>query len=88
MVLLNYPKYFTPNGDGINETWQVNFIYFLPKSKISIFDRYGKLVSSFWGDSIGWDGMYNGEALPSTDYWFLLELEDGRNIKGHFAMVR
>ena len=88
VVLLNYPKYFTPNGDGINETWQVYYIYFLPKSKISIFDRYGKLVSSFWGDSAGWDGMYNGEALPSTDYWFLIELEDGRNIKGHFAMVR
>lgn len=88
VVLLNYPKYFTPNGDGINETWQVYFIYFLPKSKISIFDRYGKLVSSFWGDNIGWDGMYHGRPLPSTDYWFLLELEDGRNIRGHFAMVR
>ncbi|WP_417351824.1 T9SS type B sorting domain-containing protein [Flavobacterium alkalisoli] len=88
VVILNYPKFFTPNGDGIHETWQVFFIYFLPKSKISIFDRYGKLVSSFWGDSIGWDGMYNGRPLPSTDYWFLLELEDGRNIRGHFAMVR
>lgn len=88
LVVLNYPKFFTPNGDGFNETWQVYFIYFLPKSKISIFDRYGKLVSSFWGDDIGWDGTYNGERLPSTDYWFLIELEDGRNVKGHFAMVR
>ncbi len=88
VIILNYPKFFTPNGDGINETWQVFYIYFLPKSKISIFDRYGKLVSSFWGDHVGWDGNYNGEALPSTDYWFLIELEDGRNVKGHFAMVR
>ena len=88
LVILNYPKFFTPNGDGINETWQVYFIYFLPKSKVSIFDRFGKLVSSFWGDHIGWDGTYNGERLPSTDYWFVIELEDGRNVKGHFAMVR
>lgn len=88
VVLLNYPKFFTPNGDGINDTWQVFYLYFLPHAKVTIFDRYGKLVSSFWGSSIGWDGMYNGHALPSTDYWFLLELESGRVIKGHFAMVR
>lgn len=88
IVVLNYPKFFTPNGDNENETWQVYFLYYLPKSKVSIFDRYGKLISSFWGDSMGWDGNYNGHPLPSTDYWFLLELESGRVVKGHFSMVR
>lgn len=88
VVVLNYPKFFTPNGDGINETWQVFYLYYLPHSKVYIYDRYGKLVSNFWGDNIGWDGMYNGHPLPSTDYWFLLELESGRIIKGHFAMIR
>lgn len=88
VVVLNYPKFFTPNGDGVNENWQVQFLYYLPKSKVTIFDRYGKLISSFWGDSMGWDGNYNGHALPSTDYWFLLELESGKEVKGHFAMIR
>lgn len=86
--ILNYPKFFTPNGDGINEVWNVAFIYFFPDAIVNIFDRYGKLIKSYRGKELGWDGTYNGERLPSTDYWFEINFAGGRIIKGHFAMVR
>ncbi|WP_297333224.1 T9SS type B sorting domain-containing protein [Flavobacterium sp.] len=86
--VLNYPRFFTPNGDGSNEVWNVDYIRFFPDARITIFDRYGKLIKSYMGKEMGWEGTYNGENLPSTDYWFLLEFATGRKIKGHFALVR
>lgn len=88
IVILNYPKFFTPNGDNVNEYWQVHYLFLRPSASIAIFDRFGKLLTGFNGSSPGWDGTYNGHPLPATDYWFTLELEDGRIIKGHFAMIR
>jgi gliding motility-associated-like protein len=88
VVLLNYPKFFTPNGDGSNETWQIKNSATEPHMHISIFDRYGKLVTAFGSDAIGWDGTLNGIQLPSTDYWFVVTREDGRELKGHFSMMR
>lgn len=88
VVILNYPKFFTPNGDSFNEYWQVEYLFLQPKSRVTIFDRYGKLITGFNGNSQGWDGTYNNRSLPATDYWFVLELQDGRVIKGHFAMIR
>jgi gliding motility-associated-like protein len=86
--VLNYPKFFTPNGDGINEVWNVYYIYFFPDAIINIFDRYGKLVKSYRGKDLGWDGTYNGERLPSTDYWFEVTFTSGRKIKSHFSLIR
>ncbi|MGV3458906.1 MAG: T9SS type B sorting domain-containing protein [Flavobacterium sp.] len=88
VVILNYPKFFSPNHDGYNETWHIPFISHFPKSKIYILDRYGKLITGYTGMHTGWDGTYNGNRLPATDYWFILELEDGRIIKGHFSLIR
>ncbi len=88
VVILNYPKYFTPNGDGIHEHWQVKYLYLVPKARVTIFDRYGKLITAFGGTSEGWDGVYNDRKLPATDYWFVLELDNGRLIKGHFSLLR
>lgn len=86
--LLNYPKFFTPNGDGYNDTWNIKFASFEPNMQINIFDRYGKLIIQLIGDGPGWDGTYNGKPLPSTDYWFVVTREDGTKHKGHFAMKR
>lgn len=88
VVILNYPKFFSPNGDGYNEYWQVEYLFLQSKSHVTIFDRYGKVLTAFNGTSRGWDGRYNNRNLPATDYWFVLELEDGRVVKGHFAMIR
>jgi gliding motility-associated-like protein len=87
---ITYPNYFTPNGDGYNDYWNIN----LPENYyglISIFDRYGKLLKQIIPSSTGWDGTFNSELLPSTDYWFKVEyLEDNINkeFKSHFTLKR
>lgn len=88
VVLLNYPNFFTPNGDGVHDKWRIEYAIREPNIKINIFDRYGKLITVFGANSEGWDGTLNGNPLPSTDYWFVVEREDGRQLKGHFAMLR
>ena len=86
--LLNYPNFFTPNGDGYNDTWNIKFASFEPNISINIFDRYGKFIIQLFADGPGWDGTYNGKLLPSTDYWFVVTREDGTVHKGHFALKR
>jgi gliding motility-associated-like protein len=87
-VLLNYPKYFTPNGDGYNDTWHIEFSNFEPNLIVTIFDRFGKLITRLKSGGPGWDGTYNGYALPSTDYWFVVDRQDGAIFKGHFSLKR
>ena len=88
--LLDYPKYFTPNGDGYNDTWYIKNLdkRNLENSTISIFDRYGKLLKQYSADNNSWDGTFNQNILPSTDYWFTIELTNEKTIKGHFALKR
>lgn len=86
VYLLLYPKFFTPNGDGINDTWKIKFSIIEPDMKLQIYDRYGKLLSSFKGFDLGWDGSLNGVILPSDDYWFVVERSNGKQYRGHFAM--
>lgn len=88
IVLMNYPNFFTPNGDGVHDKWRIKHSYLEPHMEITIFDRYGKVISSFDSKSEGWDGTLDGAKLPSTDYWFVVKREDGRELKGHFAMLR
>ena len=88
--ILDYPKYFTPNNDGYNDTWYIKNLdkRNLENSIITFFDRYGKLIKQVSGANEGWNGTFNGEILPSTDYWFTIELTNGKTIKGHFALKR
>ena len=88
VTVIGYPKYFTPNGDGFNDYWH---IYGLEGSTVFIFDRYGKLLKTLDSDNTGWDGTYNGNPLPSADYWFLVNYrEDGiqKTFKSHFSLKR
>ncbi len=88
--ILDYPKYFTPNGDNYNDTWYIKNLRKrnLQNSTISIFDRYGKLIKQYNANTEAWDGTFNGSNLPSNDYWFTLELTNGKTIKGHFTLKR
>ncbi|WP_294824125.1 T9SS type B sorting domain-containing protein, partial [uncultured Flavobacterium sp.] len=88
VVLMHYPNYFTPNGDGVHDKWRIKYSVLEPHLKVSIFDRYGKMITSFGPTDEGWDGTLNGVQLPSTDYWFVVTREDGRELRGHFAMLR
>lgn len=86
--LLDYPRFFTPNGDGYNDKWFIKNSEFEPNFEVIIYDRYGKLITSFNSKSDGWDGTSNGQEQFSTDYWFVVNREDGRVHRGHFAMKR
>lgn len=88
VYVLDYPKFFTPNGDNTNDTWYIRHLGNRPGVRVKIFDRYGKLITGFSGNSQGWDGALNGLPLPATDYWFTITLENGRIVKGHFSLIR
>ncbi|HBS54005.1 MAG TPA: gliding motility protein, partial [Flavobacterium sp.] len=90
IAVIGVPKFFTPNGDGYNDYWNIKGVNasFSSKSILYIFDRYGKLLKQVSPSSQGWDGTLNGEPLPADDYWFTLKLEDGREAKGHFSLKR
>lgn len=86
-----FPKFFTPNGDGVNDFWQ-----FIPLDDnvgieigtISIFNKYGRLVKQIEPNSTGWDGNFNGTPLPASDYWFMTKSQSNKNIQGHFTLKR
>jgi gliding motility-associated-like protein len=87
---ITYPNYFTPNGDGYNDTWLIR----LPSEYnglITIYDRYGKLIKQISSYGAGWDGTFNGITLPSTDYWFKVEYTENntrKEFKSHFSLKR
>lgn len=85
--VLSYPTFFTPNNDGFNDTWIIENIDTKQNNVIKIFDRFGKFLANI-NTAIGWNGKFNGDNLPADDYWFILLLETGREIKGHFSLKR
>ena len=91
LQIINYPNYFTPNGDSFNDTWNITELRNQPNSYISIFDRYGKLIKQIKPSGPGWDGNYNGNPLPATDYWFTVyyvEQNKNEQFSSHFSLLR
>jgi|GEM_PF-331855 gliding motility-associated-like protein len=94
--VIQFPKFFTPNGDNINDTWVVKGANktFYPNASINIFNRFGNLVAQVPIDSNGWDGTYQGKILPSDDYWYNVTLVPADtskptiNKKGNFSLLR
>lgn len=88
VYLMYYPLFFTPNNDGYNDSWQLLGSKNEPANKIYIYDRYGKLLKQLSPTDTGWDGTFNGNTLPTSDYWFLLERQNGKQHQGHFTLKR
>jgi gliding motility-associated-like protein len=90
-IVVNYPHFFTPNGDGANETWNIKSLSDQEVAYIYIYDRYGKLLTRIKPSSSGWDGNYNNTQMPADDYWFIVNYKkDGeeKEFKAHFALKR
>ena len=95
VMVMDYPLYFTPNGDGYNDTWNIYGIAGQPDAKVFVFDRYGKLLKQLSPTGNGWDGTYNGSPMPSSDYWFTVEYREPngasgtkKTFKAHFTLKR
>ena len=89
MVYLHFviPKFFTPNGDGIHDTFDLKGIEHYNTSEVFIFDRYGKLIKSSRNQPFSWDGTFNNQRLPNSDYWYIVKI-DHQEFKGHFTLKR
>lgn len=89
---IGYPTFFTPNDDGVNDTWNIPHLSNFPDATIKIFDRYGKLVKEISPSGAGWNGIANnGNPLPSSSYWFRAEYTlNGvqRSYVAYFALQR
>ena len=90
-TILDYPKFFTPNGDGYNDLWNIRCLQ-TQTGIISIFNRHGKLLNQFKTNFTGWNGTYNGKLLPASDYWFIATYYDEngkeKQFKSHFSLIR
>jgi gliding motility-associated-like protein len=89
VAIIDYPRFFTPNGDGFNDTWTIQNIG--SDAIIRVFDRYGKFLIQLSAERQSWDGTFNGQILEANDYWFTLKYtQDGvqREYKNHFSLKR
>lgn len=91
--LVGYPRFFTPNSDGYNDTWKIEGDEDIRVLELFIFDRYGKLLKQLNPNGAGWDGSFGGRDLPANDYWFKLEYLDRNTgktsiFKSHFTLKR
>lgn len=86
-----FPNFFTPNADGFHDRWKIKKQQFISNVTVQIFDRYGKLLKILAPDSPGWDGTFNGNQMPSSDYWFKASYSENgipREATGHFTLKR
>lgn len=84
-------EYFTPNNDGLNDTWTIENIDVYPRCNVKIYDRMGRMLANInsYDNEQGWDGTYLGHPLPATDYWYVINLpESDRQLMGHFTLIR
>jgi gliding motility-associated-like protein len=83
------PNVFTPNGDGINDKWEIAYLESYPGSSVKVFNRYGQLVFESKGYGKPWDGKYNGKDLPAGTYYYIVDPKNGRKqIAGYVDIVR
>lgn len=88
-IVLITPKFFTPNNDSYNDVWEVEGLINYPEAVVSIFDRYGKLISVLNARRLFWNGTFNNSLLPASDYWYVLKIDSTKpEVRGHFTLKR
>jgi gliding motility-associated-like protein len=87
-IVLVIPKFISPNNDGFNDIFEIEGIQNLPISNVTVFDRFGKLITQINSTNPSWDGTLNGKPIMADDYWYKINFTDGTENKGHFSIVR
>ena len=88
---IEFPEFFTPDGDGVNDFYEPNNVEAFPNILTLIFDRYGRELYRMELNDAPWDGTYQGHELPTGDYWYIVKLRgenDDREFVGHFTLIR
>lgn len=87
--MLEFPNFFTPDGDNMNELWSPSNREFFPNIEVKIYDRYGRVVAIL-NEVSGWDGTYEGKEVPTGDYWYVVNANDKSQQRyvGHFTLYR
>jgi gliding motility-associated-like protein len=83
------PNAFSPNGDGINDTWIITNLSTYPGATVDVYNRYGQLVFHSENGSKTWDGTYNGRALPMATYYYIIDLKNNeKKIAGSVTIFK
>ena len=89
MKMPEIPNVFSPNGDGIHDTWQIKYLQDYPNSSLEIFNRTGRLVYSSKGNGRAWDGTWEGKPVPVATYYYLIQLHNGQPpLSGSVTVIR
>ena len=83
------PTAFTPNGDGVNDTWNIKYLDQYPNATVEVFNRYGERVYFSNKYPVPWDGTYKGANLPAGTYYYIINPNSGRKaLSGYVAIIR
>lgn len=87
ITIFSIPNAFSPNADGINDTWKIEGLENYPNTEIIVIDRYGqKVLNTKINKAFEWDGKFNGRVLPTGTYWYMINLSDNRSFKGFLLL--
>jgi len=83
------PNTFSPNGDGIHDRWEINYLESYPGATVEVFNRYGQAVYKSFGYATPWDGTYKGKGLPAGTYYYIINPKNGRKqLSGFVDIIR
>ena len=86
---IGIPNFFTPNNDGYNDTWEIQYLWNAPDATIQVFDRFGNLIISYNAGDGSWDGNKDGEPMPDDTYWYVIKVNsETKPLKGSVTIVR
>lgn len=89
LKLPKVPNTFTPNGDGINDTWEIKYLVTYPNCIVEVYNTQGQLLFHSTGYTRPWDGSFNGRQLPAGTYYYVIDPKEGRKkISGYITILR
>jgi gliding motility-associated-like protein len=86
---IGIPNFFTPNGDGYNDIWEIPFLTLESEATVSVYDRFGNLLARYSPTEGHWDGTSKGREIPAGTYWYIIEVPSlEKPFKGSVTLKR